>query len=433
VFSNVLPEFQKFLASRKLVPEKNVPYYARWVSNFLDFSNKNQDINCDLQVEAFLNYIKPQKDIADWQMQQAKEALQLYIGHFLKDSPAPILYINSLSKGETYADVTQILSKMREAMRIKHYSYKTERSYIDWAKRFYDYTFDVKKKNAKFNELDSSDVKDFLGHLAIKLRVSSSTQNQAFNALLFLFRDVLKIGLSGMDKTVRAKRGLRLPVVLTVEEVQELFKHVKGNYLLILQLLYGSGLRLMEAARLRVKDIDFNSNMVFVRGSKQDKDRSTMLPQYIKDKLRLHLEEVRLLHEKDIKTGYGEVYLPDALGNKYPGAGKEWYWQYVFPAANLSIDPYSGKIRRHHIGEKSIQNTVKNAVKKAGIAKHVSVHTLRHSFATHLLINGVNIREIQELLGHKNVETTLIYTHVLRDMSNAPKSPLDNLYLNKPC
>ena len=428
MFSKTLPEFQDFLASRKLVPEKNVPYYARWVSNFLDFSNKSQDVSYDLRVEAFLNYLKPQKDIVDWQVQQAKEALQLYIEHFLKDN-SPIIYINSISKGETLIDIPQILSKMREAIRIKHYSYRTERTYIDWAKRFYDYTLNVKKKNAKLNELDSDDVKDFLSYLAIKLRVSSSTQNQAFNALLFLFRDVLKIGLFGLDKTVRAKRGLRLPVVLTVEETQELFKHVKGKHLLILQLLYGSGLRLMEVARLRVKDIDFNSNLIFVRASKQDKDRSTMLPQYIKDKLHLHLEEVKLLHEKDIKAGYGEVYLPGALGNKYPDTAKKWCWQYVFPAANLSIDPCSGKIRRHHIGEKSIQNTVKNAVSKADIAKHVSVHTLRHSFATHLLINGVNIREIQELLGHKNVETTMIYTHVLRDMANAPKSPLDSLYL----
>ena len=216
--------------------------------------------------------------------------------------------------------------------------------------------------------------------------------------------------------------------MLTIDEVKKIFKHLKGLDLLTVQLLYGSGLRLMELIRLRVKDIDFDSNLLFVRGSKGDKDRSTILPGYIKPQLQLHLEKVKALHEKDLKSGYGDVYLPDALGRKYPNAGKEWGWQYVFPSSKLSVDPRSGMIRRYHMSEKTIQNTVRDAVKKAGIVKHATVHTLRHSFATHLLQNGVNIREVQSLLGHKNVETTMIYTHVIRDMSNAPQSPLDALY-----
>ena len=265
----------------------------------------------------------------------------------------------------------------------------------------------------------------------MKRHVSSSTQNQAFNALLFLFRDVLKIAIDDLSQTVRAKRGQRLPVVLSVEEVQEIFKHVEGTNLLILQLLYGSGLRLMELARLRVKDIDFSASLLFVRNSKGDKDRTTMLPEAVTASLRSHLEKVKVIHEKDLASGYGEVFLPDALERKYPNAAKEWGWQYVFPSSKPSVDPRSGKIRRHHINEKTVQNAVKEAVKKAGIVKHASVHTLRHSFATHLLMNGVNIREIQNLLGHKHLETTMIYTHVIRDMVSVPKSPLDNLYMNK--
>ncbi|MEA3560862.1 MAG: integron integrase, partial [Candidatus Omnitrophota bacterium] len=313
-------------------------------------------------------------------------------------------------------------------LRLKHYSYRTERSYIDWIKRFYDYMVKTKKKDIK--KLESEDVRTYLSFLAIKQNVSSSTQNQAFNALLFLFRAVLDIELKDLGKTVRAKRGFRLPVVLTGDEVRRLFNHVEGKELLILQLIYGSGLRLMELARLRVQDIDFSNSLIFVRNSKGDKDRTSVLPEFIKSELMLHLEQVNALHGKDLKTGYGEIYLPDALERKYPKAAKDWCWQYVFPASNLSVDPHSGKIRRHHIGGKSIQIAVRNGVSKAGIAKHATVHTLRHSFATHLLMNGVNIREVQELLGHKNVETTMVYTHVLRDMSNIPKSPLDNLYVN---
>ena len=430
MFNKTLPEFQKFLVSRRLVPEKNVSYYASWVSKFLAFSNDKKELNQDLRVKEFLNRLGSKKNIADWQVQQAKQALQLYIENFLNSNTSTALPGFS-QKGKIDHDLPQTLDKMREAIRIKHYSYKTERSYIGWAKRFYDYVLNVEKKDVHAYGLGSSDIRNFLSHLAVKQRVSSSTQNQAFNALLFLFRNVLKIEPGDLSKTVRAKRGIKLPVVLTVEEVQELFKHVKGKNLLILQLLYGSGLRLMEVARLRVKDIDFNSNLLFVRGGKQDKDRSTMLPQHVKEKLRLHLQEVKALHEKDLKAGYGEVSLPDALERKYPNAAKDWCWQYVFPAANLSVDPRGGKIRRHHTGEKSIQNSVRTATQKAGIAKHVTVHTLRHSFATHLLMDGVNIREIQGLLGHKNVDTTMIYTHVLRNIANVPKSPLDNLYANK--
>jgi integron integrase len=427
--NRILPEFQDFLLSRSLVPAKNAPFYAHWVSRFLGFSNRNQDLGSDLMVQKFLNQLKTQKKIADWQIKQAEEALKLYFHHF-PDGKNSVISPDVPQKKPM--DVSKVLSDMRQAIRIKHYSYSTERSYLEWAERFMDYTSKVKKKDVRVAGLDTVDVKDFLSYLALTRKVSSSTQNQAFNALLFLFRDVLKKELGDLSKTVRAKRGQKLPVVLSQEEVQSMFKHVKGLNLLILQLLYGSGLRLLELARLRVKDLDFSQNLIFVRGSKGDKDRTTILPQMVKDILKGHMDEVKLLHDKDLAGGYGEVYLPDALERKYPSAAKEWGWQYVFPSSKLSVDPRSGKIRRHHITEKTIQNAMKEAMKKAGIVKHASVHTLRHCFATHLLMNGVNIREIQNLLGHKHVETTMIYTHVVRDMVNVPQSPLDSLYGKKP-
>ncbi|MGR3174257.1 MAG: integron integrase [Candidatus Scalindua sp.] len=312
-------------------------------------------------------------------------------------------------------------------IRIKHYSYRTERTYLEWIKRFFKYTIEIKGKDLSLSKPDSFDIKDYLSYLAIKKNVSSSTQNQAFNALLFLYRHILSIEVNDLGKTVRAKRGPKLPVVLTVKEVQKLFQHVEGIHFLFIQLLYGSGLRLMELARLRIQDIDFEMNNIAVRDGKGNKDRYTILPDYVKTHLKEHFKKVEELHEKDLKDGYGEGLLPNALDRKYPSAGKEWRWQYIFPSARLSVDPRRGKIRRHHISEKAIQSAIANAVKKAKISKHATVHTLRHSFATHLLLNGVNLREIQELLGHKNINTTMIYTHVVRNMSNQPKSPLDIL------
>jgi site-specific recombinase XerD len=323
--NRVLPEFQDFLLSRSLVPEKNVSFYAHWVSKFLAFSNKNDELQPDLRVEKFLNELKSQKNIADWQIKQAEDALRLYIHHFLK---AETSILSADTPRKRLPDFSKIISEMRQAIRIKHYSYRTERSYLDWAERFNDYIFKVKKRDVHTVGLGSDDVRDFLSYLALTKRVSSSTQNQAFNALLFLFRDVLKVELGDLSKTVRAKRGQKLPVVLSSEEVQALFKNVKGLNLLVLQLLYGSGLRLMELARLRVKDVDFASDLIFVRGSKGDKDRTTILPQTVKEKLKLHLDEVKILHEKDLAEGHGEVYLPDALERKYPNAPKEWGWEW---------------------------------------------------------------------------------------------------------
>ena len=422
--SNVLPDFQKFLISGRLVAEKNVSYYAFWVSRFLKFSNDLGVIPQEDKIEDFLAELRLE-NTEDWQSRQAEKAVKVYFKEFSCIKKA---LQKTVIKKDLSADARKNIEDLRSAIRLKHFSYNTERTYVDWAKRFFEYLPRQKNKNISPDTLNSQDVRDFLSMLAVKQRVSSSTQNQAFNALLFLFRNVLNIELKDMGKTVRAKRGLKLPVVLSVEEVQEILKNIKDNNLLLVKTLYGTGMRLMELVRLRVKDIDFDSNLIFIRGGKGDKDRATMLPELIKNDLCIHLKKIKTIHEEDGNAGFGEVFLPESLAKKYPKAAKDWAWQYVFPSSKLSVDPRSGKVRRHHITPNAIQKIVAKAVKRAGIAKQASVHTFRHSFATHLLMNGVNIREIQDLLGHKHVETTMVYTHVLRDMSNAPKSPLDSLY-----
>jgi integron integrase len=424
---DVLPEFQAFLLDRKLVPEKNVSFYAFWASKFFSYVRKQQISSDQYQENAvveFIENLKTDPKTRDWQLRQAQDAIRLYYFHFLGFKP------NDLSDGKSNISAPELLKEAERLIRLKHYSYSTERTYLQWIRRFAQYTKQTAKK-VNTDALNAEDCKNFLSHLALKERVSASTQNQAFNALLFLFRNVLCREIDNLSDTVRAKRGQKLPVVFSVEEVKRLLACLNGRDLLIAGLLYGSGLRLMELARLRVKDIDMDLNTLTVRSGKGDKDRTTILPAAVKDPLQEHLKDVKQLHQKDLSRGHGDVHLPDALGRKYPNACKEWAWQYVFPANNLSVDPRSGKVRRHHVGESAIQDIIKKAVKKSEIPKHATVHTLRHSFATHLLMSGVNIREVQELLGHKNVETTMIYTHVMRDMTHAPKSPLDMILQNQ--
>mgnify|MGYP005846627579 CR=1 FL=1 len=421
---DVLPEFQGFLLGRELAIEKYVPFYALRVSQFLAFANRHAQNDLQAMIQAFLDHLRTQENVNDGLVRQARDAIQLYLFHF-KDGISFREVRFGQANDAACSSATNVLAEMKRLIRLRHYSYSTEQTYLDWAKRFLAYVAETKK--IETIACDGDDVKNFLSHLALQHRVSSSTQNQAFNALVFLFREVLRQNLGDLSGTVRAKRGMRLPVVLSVDEVKRLFSHLSGRSLLMAQLLYGSGLRLMECARLRVKDIDFENNTLYVRSGKGDNDRTTILPETVKEGLRNHLQTVRVLHEKDCASGYGEVYLPDALARKYPNAGKMWEWQYIFPSHQLSVDPRSGKVRRHHISDKAIQSAIGKALRVAGIEKHATVHTLRHSFATHLLMNGVNIREIQDLLGHKNVETTMVYTHILRNMAHAPKSPLDML------
>jgi integron integrase len=422
-----LPEFQTFLLDKKLVQEKNVSFYALWASKFFNFTRKKQIDSSkyhETTVIEFIEALKSDPNMSDWQIRQAGDAIRLYYFHFLGFKP------NNLSVEKSNDFASELLKESKRIIRLKHYSYSTERTYLQWIGRFLEYAAKIGKKAAA-TSLETDDCQNFLSHLALKEKVAASTQNQAFNAILFLFRNVLCKDIGDLRKTVRAKRGQRLPVVFSVEEVKQLLACLDGRELLIAELLYGSGLRLMELARLRVKDVDFDLSTLTIRSGKGDKDRTTILPFAVKEQLKKHLSDVKSMHNSDLARGHGEVHLPDALGRKYPKAGKEWEWQYVFPANNLSIDPRSGKVARHHISDNTIQMMIKKAIKKAEIPKHASVHTLRHSFATHLLMNGVNIREVQELLGHKNLETTMIYTHVLRDMSHAPKSPLDKMLEGK--
>jgi integron integrase len=422
-YNDVLPEFQKYLLEKKLVPEKNVPFYAYWASRFLNYAKKHDLSGIEYDEIAVLKYLellKSDQHILDWQHRQANDSIRLYYFHYLQKTD--VRTVKVIASGND----ADIINETKRLIRLKHYSMSTERTYLQWIERFLKYLMLTEKK--KILDCDEGEFKNFLSHLALQQRVSSSTQNQAFNAILFFFRYVLGKEAGNLANTVRAKRGQKLPVVFSVNEIKKILSCLEGKNLLIAGLLYGAGLRLMELARLRVKDIDFDLKTIFVRSGKGDKDRTSILPATVKDKLQEHLKEVKILHDNDLLQGHGEVYLPDALSRKYPNAGKEWAWQYVFPAAHLSVDPRSGRIGRHHISDTAIQSIIKDAIMKAGIPKHGSVHTLRHSFATHLLMNGVNIREVQELLGHKNVETTMIYTHVMRDMTGAPQSPLDKLF-----
>jgi len=313
----------------------------------------------------------------------------------------------------------KLLDRVRDALRLKHYSIRTEEAYVNWIKR-YIYFHNVRHPA----EMGASEVQAFLTHLAVEENVAASTQNQALSALLFLYRQVLNQDLGPID-ALRAKKPKRLPTVLTRDEVHCVFAHLSGVSLLMARLLYGSGLRLMECLRLRVKDLDFDYRTITVRDGKGEQDRVTILPESLIVPLQDHLRIVKRTHEEDLARGYGAVYLPYALERKYPNANREWIWQYVFPAGRLSVDPRSGVVRRHHLHESGLQKAIRTAAQEAGIPKRVSPHTLRHSFATHLLENHYDIRTVQELLGHKDVKTTMIYTHVLNRGGLAVRSPLD--------
>src|SRR3990167_8923437 len=330
-----------------------------------------------------------------------------------------MVHPNVLDKNTT-AKPPRLLDQVRDKLRVKHYSIRTEQTYVDWIKR---YIYFHGKRHPK--DLGARDIEAFLTHLAVVGKVAASTQNLAKSFLLFLYREVLEIDLPWLDNITQAKAPKRLPVVLTVSEVQSVMSHLTGTHSLIASLLYGGGMRLMEAVRLRVKDVDFAQHEILVREGKGFKDRVTMLPEAVVAPLKAHLAKVKTLHEEDLAQGFGEVYLPFALDKKYPTAGRDWGWQYVFPSKNLSVDPRSDKTRRHHLDEKGVQRAVKQAVPNTDLTKPATPHTLRHSFATHLLQSGYDIRTVQELLGHSDVSTTMIYTHVLNKGGRGVMSPLD--------
>lgn len=325
----------------------------------------------------------------------------------------------------------KLLDQMSEVMRFKHYSLRTEQAYRQWIGRFLRFH----RKPAPGGkwiwrhpkEMGEVEVRVFLNDLALRQRVSASTQNQALNALVFLYREVLHQELGDLGLLERPSRPAWLPTVFTQEEARRLLAAMSGTHQLMARLLYGTGMRLMECVRLRVKDLDLAAGHIVVRDGKGFKDRVTMLPKSLRLDLEKHLERVQLLHQQDLKAGYGRVYLPQALNRKYPNAERAWGWQWVFPGAKLSQDPRSGQVRRHHVNEQGLQRAVKEGLGLARIAKPASCHTLRHSFGTHELEAGYDIRTVQELLGHKDVSTTMIYTHVMAKPGIGVKSPLDSL------
>jgi integron integrase len=314
----------------------------------------------------------------------------------------------------------KLLVQLRELIRTKHLSIRTEKTYVQWAKRYILYH--NKTHPAKMGALQ---INQYLTYLAVKKNVAAATQNQALNAIVFMYKHLLFKEVNQIGDYVRAKRSQKIPVVLSKDEANLLFNNLSGVYKLIAGLLYGSGLRIMECMRLRIKDVDFKYKCMTVRDGKGQKDRVTILSDKIVHRLKLQIEKAKIIHRQDLNDGHGTVYLPFAIERKYKNAGKDWRWQFVFPAPNLSIDPRTGIKRRHHLSENRMQKEMHLAVQKSGIPKPASCHTLRHSFATELLAAGYDIRTVQELLGHKNLNTTMIYTHIIKRGGHAVKSPLD--------
>jgi integron integrase len=409
-----MEQFKSYLLTKHLIDEKKAGFYVSWVTRFYEFYKKKiEDPVTSEDIERYLKYLSKNRE--DWQVKQASESINVY--QFYKDRK------NRINDKESYEIGSQwkiVAEEMRSILRLMHRSYRTEQAYIGWVRQFYRF---IKGRTPR--SLESKDVKDFMTYLAVERKVSISTQNQAFNSILFLFRHVLDKKIDDISEAVRAKGNRRLPVVLTKPEITRLFDQMSGLYLLMAKIIYGGGLRLRECLQLRIKDIDFERNAVIVRNGKGDKDRETVLPESVKEELDEHFIKTRKIFEKDRNNEVPGVQLPFAFERKSPNAGKEWAWFWVFPSGALSVDPFTKIVRRHHLYPDVLQRHIKNAGLSAKIPKRLSVHTLRHSFATHLLEKGYDIRTIQELLGHSDVKTTMIYTHVMSKNKLGVTSPLD--------
>ncbi len=442
-------EFIALLVARK-VPASRHRYYVFFVERFLAAHQMlGESAVGEVELVRWLERVARVRQPAGWQFEQLLEALRLYFQAFRKLPWAEsfdwarwqgvAIALGRRREHRRQAAEEQFESEPEPAegresdgpgaresliieVRRRGYSLRTEQAYLDWVERFSRF-----HGGREPSTLGATEVKRFLEHLAVERNVAVNTQNQALNALVFLFEQVLGRPLGELVDFARAKRPRRLPTVLTRREVGALLEHLPATHQLIGRLVYGTGMRLMEAIRLRVKDVDFGYHQVVVRDGKGRRDRVVPLPDALRAPLQSHLERVRALFDADRARGLGEVYLPDALARKYPGAGRDWIWQYVFPSGRLSVDPRGGPGRRHHLHENGLQRAVKGAAHAAGIAKRVSTHTLRHSFATHLLESGYDIRTVQELLGHADVATTMIYTHVLNRGGRGVRSPLDLL------
>lgn len=348
--------------------------------------------------------------------------LNLYTGKPVDVDPALGIVTTLKNRKPSSVLSDPVYHRLRAALQARHYSRKTEQAYVHWVTRFTHF-----HHGRQFVEMAEPEMNAFLTHLAVKAKVSASTQNQALSAILFLYRHVLGREVGDLGEVIRARRPKRLPVVLTREEVKTVLSHLSGDKWLMASLMYGAGLRLMECLRLRVQDIDFSRQEILVRDGKGAKDRITMLPETLKGPLQEHLKGVKAVHEQDVADGWGRVLLPEALDRKYPNAPRDWRWQWVFPQENRWEHAKTGEEGRHHVHESIIQKAVGGAVRKAGLAKRATCHTFRHSFATHLLEGGYDIRTVQELLGHEDVKTTMVYTHVLNRGGRGVKSPVDDL------
>ena len=410
----MLRAYETFLTKKGSVKTQYVPFYLKWVSDCYGFLNEPLSNRLESEKKKqFLSHMAKQHE--DWQVKQADTALRLY-DYFLSRAISPTTGEPS-SQEENWRLLEE---RMRNALRLRHRSLSTEKTYLIWLRSFRAF---VAEKQP--DQLKGRNLQDFLSHLAVEKKVSPSTQNQALNAIVFFYRHVLDKNIDQELSAVRARQRRHLPVVLTNKEILNIFDQLSGTSKLMAMVIYGGGLRLQECLQLRIKDIDIEQNMVIVRSGKGDKDRRTVLPETLKDALIRHLSEIRSVYDQDRRDGIAGVWLPGALEKKYPNAGKEWSWFWLFPSKSLSIDPRSNVVRRHHVHPAQLQKAFKVAVGKAGITKQASLHTLRHSFATHLLETGYDIRTIQELLGHQNLQTTMIYTHVASKNILGVRSPLD--------
>ena len=407
--------FQQFLTSGQYVSTKKIPFYLHWTRQCYAFCRKDLKKHLTNEdVENFTSNLSKRKE--KWQVEQAKEAIELYM--FFKSRPSRIIKTTN----DQRAQWETVAGEMIKIIRLKHLALTTERTYLGWVRSFRQYIGNVPPF-----KLSNAHLKSFLTHLAVDRRVAASTQNQAFNALLFLFKNVLEIDVGDISNTVRAKRKRYLPVVLSRDEIGSLFSHLTGINHLVARVLYGCGLRLKECLQLRIKDIDFDRNCFVVRGGKGDKDRQTVLPASLREDLKAQISATEFYYRKDREMDVPGVELPGGLERKFPNAGKEWAWQWVFPSWKLSVDPRSKIVRRHHLHPSNLQKHIKRAAQRAEIPKRVTVHTLRHSFATHLLEDGCEIRTIQVLLGHTSLRTTMIYTHVAGKNLIGVSSPLDKI------
>ncbi len=411
----MLRTFRDYLDQKALIQAKYIPYYLKWVSECYSFLERPDSEPANVEDrERFIKHIAKTRE--DWQANQADDALRLY-DYFLSSKNK-----SDCGKEEPTRGIWDNLeAKTRAALRVKQRSLSTEKTYISWFNSFRKF---LGSKNPR--EISGADIKRFLSYLVVERRVSASTQNQALNALVFFYRHALNKTLGENElRGVRARHKRRLPVVLSPREIHTLFDNISGAHRLMAMLIYGCGLRLRECLRLRIKDIDLEQNVVDIRSGKGDQDRRTVLPESLKADLIEHISVARAIYEKDRQRKIAGVYLPNALERKYPNAGREWSWFWLFPSKTLSVDPRALVARRHHIHSASLQKAFKTAVIKSGITKLASVHTLRHSFATHMLEKGYDIRTIQELLGHRNLQTTMIYTHVATKNILGVRSPLD--------